>query len=250
MHVGDDEAWVLSSVRVLGLADDTALGRPAPARAILEVGEHASRLPRALRLALGRFHLRCDPGNEPLVAGEPEHVLHAVALAPGHQVVAAEAAVGADDDGGLRPAFADVADNPGDLVRRTVGGIVRRGSELGREQVPATKDVQRQIAVAVVVAVKMPAFLFAVERIVGRIQVDDDVRQRLAMSLQEQIDEQAFDGWPVMIELVVAVLADLAGVFQPVERRLAGERSARPVDDGSERRIVAQSVVVDQVLVA
>ncbi len=53
-----------------------------------------------------------------------------------------------------------------------------------------------------------------------------------------------------MIELVVTVLADLAGVLQPVERRLAGERAARLVDDGGERRIEAQRVVVDEVLVA
>ncbi len=39
-------------------------------------------------------------------------------------------------------------------------------------------------------------------------------------------------------------------MLQPVQRRLARELTARLVEHGSERRIVTQRVVVDQVLVA
>ena len=39
-------------------------------------------------------------------------------------------------------------------------------------------------------------------------------------------------------------------MLQPVERRLTGECPTWLVDDGGERRIEAQRVVVDQVLVA
>ncbi len=115
---------------------------------------------------------------------------------------------------------------------------------------PAAEDVQRQIAVAVVVAVEVPALLLAVERIVGGIEVEHDADRRLAMGVEEEIDEQPLDRAAVVVELVVPVLADLAGVLQPIERRLAGERAARLVEHGGERRIVAQRVVVDQVLVA
>jgi len=111
--------------------------------------------------------------------------LHAVLLAPGHEIVTAETTVGTDHDRRVGPALADLADDAGDLLSRTISGIIGRGSELGRKQVPATKDVERQIAVAVVIAVKMPTFLFAVELIVGRIEVDDDPRRRLAMRVQE-----------------------------------------------------------------
>ena len=114
-----------------------------------------------------------------------------------------------------------MTDDPGDLLGRAVGGIVRRGSQLGRKQVPTAEDVQRQIAVAVVIAVEVPPLLLAVEPIIGCVEINDDACRRLGMRIQEQITEQAFNGSCVMIELVVTVLADLAGVLQPVERGLA-----------------------------
>jgi hypothetical protein len=40
---------------------------------------------------------------------------------------------------------------------------------------PAAEDVQRQIAVTVVIAVKEPAFLMPVQRIVGRVEIEDDL---------------------------------------------------------------------------
>jgi hypothetical protein len=47
---------------------------------------------------------------------------------------------------------------------------------------PAAEDVERQIAIAVVVAVEVSALLLAVERIIGGVQVDLDPDRRLAMS--------------------------------------------------------------------
>ncbi len=38
-----------------------------------------------------------------------------------------------------------------------------------------------------------PAFLLAVQRIVGGIEIKDDLLRRLAVGLQEQIDRQGFD---------------------------------------------------------
>ena len=122
--------------------------------------------------------------------------------------------------------------------------------QLGCQQMPTTEDVQRQIAVAVVVAVEVAALLLAVQRIVGRIEVDHDPDRRLAMSLHEDVDEQTLDGARVVVELVVPVKADLACMLQPVQRRLAGEHAARLVEHGGERGIKAQRVVVDQVLIA
>ena len=115
---------------------------------------------------------------------------------------------------------------------------------------PATEDVERQIAVAVIVAVEVPAFLLAVEGIVGRIEVDDNTHRRFGVSIQKQVHEQPLDGVCIMVQLVVSVTADLARMLQPIERGLACEHAARLVDDGGERRIEAQCVVVDQVLVA
>ena len=70
------------------------------------------------------------------------------------------------------------------------------------------------------------------------------------MGRHEDIDGQTLDRAYVVVELVVPVLADLACMLQPVERRLARELPARLVEHGGERRIVAQRVVIDQILIA
>src|SRR5450755_3500294 len=115
---------------------------------------------------------------------------------------------------------------------------------------PAAEDVERQIAVAIIVAVEVPALLLAVERIVGGVEVDLDAYRRLAMGVEKDIDKQPLDRRAVVIELVVPVLADLVGMLQPVQRRLPRKSATGLVEHGSECWIVAQLIVIDQVLVA
>ena len=67
----------------------------------------------------------------------------------------------------------------------------------------AAEDVERQVAVAIVVAVEEPAFLLAVQRIVGGIQIEDDLLRSLPMRLQEQVDEQRLDRRRVVAHLVI-----------------------------------------------
>src|SRR5450631_4271032 len=115
---------------------------------------------------------------------------------------------------------------------------------------PAAEDVERQIAVAIIVAVEVAALLLAVKRIVGGVEVDLDADRRLAMGVEKDVDKQPLDRRAVMVELVVPVLADLVGMLQPVQRRLPGQTATRLVEHGSERWIVPQLIVIDQVLVA
>lgn len=96
---------------------------------------------------------------------------------------------------------------------------------------------------------EVAAFPLAVERIIGRIEVERDADWRLAVRVHEHVHEQPLDGVSFVVELVVPVEADHTRVLRAVERRLAGEHAARPVEHGRECRIEAQSVVVDQVLV-
>ena len=125
-----------------------------------------------------------------------------------------------------------------------------------RQQVPATEDVERQIAVAVVVAVEEPAFLVSVQRIIGGIQIENDLGRRLLVGVHEQVDEQSFDRPRVVADLVVARRLPDAAVLQPVERRLAGKhRTVLPLRrqafrQEGQHRVVAQRVVVVDVLVA
>src|SRR5256885_1713891 len=52
------------------------------------------------------------------------------------------------------------------------------------------EDVQRQIAVRVVVAVEKPPLLRPMQRVIGRIQVQHDLPRCLAVRFQKQIHEQ------------------------------------------------------------
>ena len=74
--------------------------------------------------------------------------------------------------------------------------------QLGREQVLAAEHVQRQVAVAVVVAVEEAAFLVAVQRIVGRVEVEDDLLGGvLRCASRNRLDEQPLDrapSWPIL----------------------------------------------------
>ena len=66
----------------------------------------------------------------------------------------------------------DAADDPRHLV---LGACNDVGTpQLRRQQVVAAEHIERQVAVGVVVAVEEPAFLAAVERIVGGVQIEDD----------------------------------------------------------------------------
>ena len=57
-------------------------------------------------------------------------------------------------------------------------------------------------AVAVIIAVEEPALLLPVQRVVRRIQVQDDLRRRLGVRVEEQIDEQRLDRRRVMADLM------------------------------------------------
>ncbi len=96
---------------------------------------------------------------------------------------------------------------------------------------------------------EVPALLLAIDRIVGRIEVEYDPRWHLVVGLQEQVDEQALDRTRIVIELVMPVASDLGRMLQPVQRRLAGQPPAQLAEHGRQSRVEAQRVVVDQVLV-
>jgi hypothetical protein len=121
--------------------------------------------------------------------------------------------------------------------------------------VSAAEDIERQIAVAVVIAVEEPTFLMAVQRVVGRVEIEGDLLGRLGMRLQEQIDEQPLDRRPVVADLVIA-RGFRPAQFQPVQRRLAGHWRAVPAPrlkltrQHRHHRVIPQLVVVVQVLVA
>ena len=95
---------------------------------------------------------------------------------------------------------ADAAGDARDLLHRSGGGVDVGAPELGRQQMPAAEDVERQVAVAVVVAVEKAPLLVSVQRHVGGVQVEDDLPRRRAMGVEEEIDDNASiaaASWPM-----------------------------------------------------
>src|SRR5271165_4373655 len=138
---GDDEARIGLALCPFRLADYPAPARPTVERRIEEVLEAAGRLAGARRLLLGLRQFDVDFVDEPGVAGEAEHEVDPVRLAPGHQRLAGETGVGAQQDAGSRPARPDLADDPRDFLDRAGAAVDVRGPELGRQQMPAAEHV-------------------------------------------------------------------------------------------------------------
>jgi hypothetical protein len=230
-------------------------------RGVHEVLEAACRPAGADAVERRRDQLGDDGFLQAVVAGQAEHEVHAVRLAPRHQRVAAEAGIAAQQGwaqvtpNGPRPAATDMRHDAGDLLHRPGRAIDVRAAQPGGQQMTAAEDVERQVAVAIVVAVEEAAFLVAMQRVVGGIEIEDDLFRRLLVGVEEEVDEQAFDRRRVMADLVVSRRLDPAQ-FQPVQRRFARQRrtvrSLRRQLAGQNRhhRIMPQLVVVVEVLIA
>src|SRR5690242_20503081 len=89
----------------------------------------------------------------------------------------------------------------------------------------AAEYVERQIAIAVVVAVEKTLLLMPMQRVVGGVEVESDLRWRCRMGIEKQRDKQRFDRRRVITDLVIAGRLRPAQ-FQAIERRFAGQRRA------------------------
>ena len=100
-----------------------------------------------------------------------------------------------------------------------------------------------------------PPLLLAVQRIVRRIEVENDLLGRPRVRLNKQVDQQIPDRHRIVADLVIARRLQLAQL-QPIERRLAGNRRAvlapgfQLARQHRHHRIVAQLVVVVEILIA
>jgi hypothetical protein len=135
----------------LGLAHDPAGAAPTVQGLIRELLVSPSALTGGVgpRAGLGqfRFHLPDQPG----VLGQTQHVIHLVAFTPAPNLFPTETRVPPHDDWDLRPSFANLADDPIQLLDRAGGAVDIRRPQPGAQQVIAAKDIQRQIAVVALV---------------------------------------------------------------------------------------------------
>ena len=123
------------------------------------------------------------------VAGQAQDVADVVGIAPAHQSPAAKAAVAAEGDADVGPDLAQAGDEQFEDGRGVVIGADVGGSQVGDEQLRAAEDVERQEAIAVVVAVEEAVFLVAVDGIVGGVEVEGEVFGRRGEGGDELFDE-------------------------------------------------------------
>jgi hypothetical protein len=141
--------------------------------------------------------------NQSAIARQPKQKIDAVVLAPSHQPLAGKARIGAQHDAYSRPAAADLGDNPAHFFDAAGTGVDVSRAQFGRQQMPAAVDVKRQIAVVVVVAVEEASLLMAMQRVVGGIEVKNDLWRRRGVRVEKEIDEQTLDLRRVIADLVV-----------------------------------------------
>src|ERR1700730_2168683 len=83
-------------------------------------------------------------------------------------------------------------------------GIDVRRAQFARQQMPAAEHIERQIAVVVVIAVEKTAFLMAVQRVVGGVKVEGDLRRRCRMGVEKDIDKHGLDLRRLVTDFVIA----------------------------------------------
>jgi hypothetical protein len=174
-------------------------------------------------------------------------------------------AISADRDFDLGPGLADLSDDPLELLDRAGRTIDVRRPEPGAEQVIAAEDVERKIAIVLVISMKEATKLIAVDRVVGGVEIENDLGGRLVMGLEKEGHEQSFDLAGVAGDLFVAtVLISADGSqFESVERAFSGQSLAsitearsilaggvKLADDGGQERVGSEVVVVIEVFIS
>ena len=86
---------------------------------------------------------------------------------------------------------ADLRDDARHFLDRPGAGVDVGRRSFAAKQVPAAEDVERQVAVAVVIAVEEATFLMPVQRVVGGIEIEDDLPRRAAWASRNRSTNRA-----------------------------------------------------------
>src|SRR6185312_15208382 len=111
--------------------------------------------------------------------------MHPMLLGPSHQLFPAETGVGPQNDLYFRPATPDLFNDTLHLLLTAARGILISGAQTRTQQVLAAEDVQRQITIAVVIAVKETPLLMAMQRQIRHIQIQYDLLGSRLMRFQK-----------------------------------------------------------------
>ncbi|CAB4243990.1 protein of unknown function [Methylacidimicrobium sp. AP8] len=247
---GHDKARILPSFQVLGFGDHPALPRPAAQGAVGKLGKEAGRLATRLVQTTGLLHRPLNGPAQALVARQAEEVVDLMGFAPSHDLFPAEARIGPEHDPDSGPTGTELFHDPAHLRKGARRRILVRWPKPDAKELIASKDVERQIAVGVVVTMEEALRLMSVKGDVGRIQIEHHLLRGLGMRLEVEIDQKTVDRFGRVVDLVVALAS--THQLQPVERALAGQilfQIAFPAQE-SNQRIGPQLLMVVEVFVA
>src|SRR6266446_6901277 len=114
-----------------------------------------------------------------LLRAKPSRLL---GFAPGHNLLATEAAVGTYNDSRLAATFSHRCNDLFKRINCAAGRVALAGAKLSPERYRTDKGKQRQVTIAAIEAVKEPSFLITVQRVIGGIQMYDDLQAMLGQA--------------------------------------------------------------------
>src|SRR5271165_303605 len=176
-QVSHDKTRIVFVLWHLGFSDDPPRACPTLKGLVLELCEaarHAAtengRLTDSSKLLSYQF-------EQPAVARQTQTIidLRFLSFAPGHNLLATEATVGAHNDARFGTTFSHCRNDFLQCLNCTTGGVAIAGTKLGPERYRTDKGKQGQVTVGAVETVKETSFLMTVQRVVGSIQVDDNL---------------------------------------------------------------------------
>ena len=157
----------------------------------------------------------------PRVLGQADDVTDALVLAPAEHPVTAEAAIAAKDD-----------PHPGPSTRSDSGAQACLAL--------AAEHIKRQETIVIIIAVEEPAFLLAMHRIVGGVEVEDQFLGRRFERRDEGLQQDLVDA---------PRPGPVGGVLETAQRRRAGQRAVT-LRRRLQSEIMAKIRMVVDVLVA
>lgn len=261
-----DKARIGLRAEVSNLGHHAPLFEPAAQGPVPEVLVAPRRDTPDERLATALLHPGGHHSLQALLFGQAEDVVDSRSLAKGHDSLMRKGAVPADNNLNLRPGLPDRLDEATKAKDRPFRGVDVRGAQYSRQAEVPAKDVERQVAVAKVVAVKKATFLPPVQRVVGRVKIKynslwGSVFLRLP-SLQERLDEKRLDLLEMHRDFLVPG-RPRRSLLPAVQRTFSGQRLAsvslaraalagrvRLADHRRQKLIAANLVVMIEILVS
>src|ERR1700752_1439520 len=183
-----------------------------------------------------------------------------LSFAPGHNLLATETAVGAPHDPRFGTTFSPRRNDLLKGVDCAASRVPIAGAKLSPERHRTDKGKQRQVTVAAIEAVRETSFLMTVQRVVGGIQIDDDLQAILGQAAHAHPQKAVFDCFMVGADFMATSIFIVAKL-KAVKCRGAGQRLALILgsapaskrilftDSHGKERIEPQKIMIVEILV-